>query len=142
MDNLNDLDEVTRLEIEGFKAGTYLKLEVRNVPFEITKNIDPYSPILVGGIGFEEENVGFMQARLKKHSWHKKSLKTRDPLIVSVGWRRYQTRPIYAQEVGDNRLRPIHCTPEHEDCLEMFWGPLAPPNTGVVAIHNLAGRKV
>ncbi|KAI3914686.1 hypothetical protein MKW92_021860 [Papaver armeniacum] len=141
MNKLNDLDEVTRLEIEIFREGTYLKFAVRDVPFEMTKNIDPYCPILVGGISLKEENFGYMQARIKRHSWHRKSLMTRDPIIVSVGWRRYQIRPIYAQEVGWRRLHRIHCIPEHEDCLAMFWGPLAPPDTGVVAVYNLEGNK-
>ncbi|KAI3848608.1 hypothetical protein MKX03_010318 [Papaver bracteatum] len=141
MNKLNDLDEVTRLEIEIFREGTYLKFAVRDVPFEMTKNIDPYCPILVGGISLKEENFGYMQARIKRHSWHRKSLMTRDPIIVSVGWRRYQIRPIYAQEVGWRRLHRIHCIPEHEDCLAMFWGPLAPPDTEVVAVYNLEGNK-
>ncbi|KAI3836188.1 hypothetical protein MKX03_028167, partial [Papaver bracteatum] len=141
IDQLNDPDEVTRLEIEGFRAGTYLRLEVRDVPFALTKNIDPYRPILVGGISLEEENVGCMQARLKQHRWHKKLLKTREPIIVSVGWRRYQTRLVYAQKDNDNRLHLIDHIPEYADCLAMFWGPLAPQDSGVVAVHNLAGNK-
>ncbi|KAI3882814.1 hypothetical protein MKW92_031793 [Papaver armeniacum] len=109
LDELNDIDEVTQSKIEGFRAGTYLKLEVRDVPFEMTKNIDPYRPILIG-----------------------------------AGWRRYQTRPTYAQEQEDcgNGLHRIDSTPEHADCLAMFWGPLAPPDTGFVAIQNLASNKV
>ncbi|KAI3832318.1 hypothetical protein MKW92_029959 [Papaver armeniacum] len=136
---LNDPDEVKRLEIEGFRAGTYLKLEVRDVPFASTENIDPYRLILVGGISLEEENVGCMQARLKQHRWHLKLLKTREPIIVSVGWRRYQTRLVYAQE--DNGLHLIDHIPKYADCLAMFWGPLAPQDSGVVAVKNLAGNK-
>lgn len=60
---LNDLDEETRLDIEGFQTGTYLRLEVHDVPFEMVEHFDPCHPILVGGIGFAEENVGYMQVR-------------------------------------------------------------------------------
>lgn len=58
---LNDLDEPTRIEIEGFRTGTYLRLEVHDVPFEMVEYFDPCHPILVGGIGLGEENVGYMQ---------------------------------------------------------------------------------
>jgi ribosome biogenesis protein BMS1 len=58
---LNDLDEDTRLELEGFRTGTYLRLEVHNVPYEMVEHFDPYHPILVGGVGLGEENVGYMQ---------------------------------------------------------------------------------
>ncbi|KAB5515730.1 hypothetical protein DKX38_026378 [Salix brachista] len=79
---LNDLDEETRLEIEGFQTGTYLRLELHDVPFEMVEHFDPCDPILVGGIGLGEEHVGYMQARLKRHRWHRKVLKTKDPVIL------------------------------------------------------------
>ncbi|CAJ1933369.1 unnamed protein product [Sphenostylis stenocarpa] len=138
---LNDLDEDTRLEIEGFRTGTYLRLEVNDVPCEMVEYFDPYHPILIGGVGIGEDNVGYMQTRLKRHRWHKKVLKTRDPIIVSVGWRRYQTTPVYAIEDSNGRHRMLKYTPEHMHCLAMFWGPLAPPNTGVVAVQNLSNNQ-
>ncbi|OMO75683.1 hypothetical protein CCACVL1_16107 [Corchorus capsularis] len=139
---LNDLDEATRLEIEGFRTGMYLRLEVHDVPFEMVEYFDPCHPILVGGIGLGEENVGYMQTRLKRHRWHKKVLKTRDPIIVSIGWRRYQTTPVYAIEDQNGRHRMLKYTPEHMHCLAMFWGPLAPPKTGVLAVQNLSNNLV
>ncbi|XP_052207209.1 uncharacterized protein LOC127811408 [Diospyros lotus] len=135
---LNDLDDATRVEIEGYRTGTYLRLEIHGVPFEMVEYFDPYHPVLVGGIGLAEENVGYMQVRLKRHRWHRKVLKTRDPIIVSIGWRRYQTTPVYAIEDRNGRHRMLKYTPEHMHCLAMFWGPLAPPKSGVVAVQNLS----
>ncbi|CAK9156230.1 unnamed protein product [Ilex paraguariensis] len=139
---LNDIDEATRLEIEGYRTGTYLRLEIHGVQCEMVEHFDPCHPILVGGIGLGEENVGYMQVRFKRHRWHKKVLRTRDPIIVSIGWRRYQTTPIYAIEDCNGRHRMLKYTPEHMHCLAMFWGPLAPPNTGVVAVQNLSNNQV
>ncbi|GAY53291.1 hypothetical protein CUMW_148170 [Citrus unshiu] len=138
---LNDLDEITRLEIEGFRTGTYLRLEIHGVPFEMVEYFDPCHPVLVGGISLGEENVGYMQARLKRHRWHKKVLKTRDPIIVSIGWRRFQTTPVYSIEDRNGRYRMLKYTPEHMHCLATFWGPLAPPQTGVVAVQNLSNKQ-
>ncbi|KAJ7980661.1 Ribosome biogenesis protein BMS1 [Quillaja saponaria] len=141
IDELNDLDDATRIEVEGFQTGSYLRLEVHDVPFEMVEHFDPSHPILVGGIGLGEENVGYMQARLKRHRWHKKVLKTRDPVVVSIGWRRYQTTPVYAIEDRNGRHRMLKYTPEHMHCVAMFWGPLAPPNTGVVAVQTLSNNQ-
>lgn len=138
---LNDLDEATRIEIEGFRTGTYVRLEIHAVPYEIVEYFDPCHPILVGGISLGEDNVGYMQARIKRHRWHKKVLKTRDPIIVSTGWRRYQTTPVYAIEDHNGRHRMLKYTPEHMHCLAMFWGPLSPPNTGIIAVQNLTNNQ-
>jgi hypothetical protein len=32
-------------------------------------------------------------------------------------------------------------SPEHMHCLATVWGPLAPPNTGVVAVQKLSGGQ-
>lgn len=138
---LNELDEATRIEIEGFRTGTYLRLEVHDVPSEMVEYFDPCHPILLGGLALGEENVGYMQVRLKRHRWHKKVLKTRDPIIVSIGWRRYQTVPIYAIEDQNGRHRMLKYTPEHMHCLAMFWGPLVPPHTGMIAVQNLSNNQ-
>ncbi|KAL4178746.1 hypothetical protein AMTRI_Chr13g116660 [Amborella trichopoda] len=138
---LKDLDDVTRLEMEGFRTGSYLRLEVHGIQYEMVEHFDPCHPILVGGIGLGEENVGYMQVRLKRHRWYKKVLKTRDPVIVSIGWRRYQTMPVYAIEDRNGRHRMLKYTPEHMHCVAMFWGPLAPPNAGVVAFQNLSENQ-
>ncbi|KAH9659571.1 Bms1-type G domain-containing protein [Citrus sinensis] len=83
------------------------------------------------------------EARLKRHRWwHKKVLKTRDPIILSIGWRRFQTIPVYAIEDRNGWHRMLKYTPEHMHCLAMFWGPLAPPQTGVVAIQNFSNNQI
>jgi ribosome biogenesis protein BMS1 len=138
---LNELDEATRLEVEGFRTGMYMRLEIRDVPYEMVEHFDPAHPILVGGLGLGEDSVGYMQVRFKRHRWHKKVLKTRDPIVVSIGWRRYQTTPVYAIEDQNGRHRMLKYTPEHMHCLAMFWGPLAPPKTGVIAVQNLANNQ-
>ncbi|MCL7027445.1 hypothetical protein MKW94_018963 [Papaver nudicaule] len=126
-----------RFEMEGLRTGTYLKLEIRGVPSEMVENL--YRPILVGFIG-DEEKAGYMQVTLMRHSWHSKLLKTKDPIIVSIGWRRYQTKPTY-MEYYHGRLEMLSYTPKDEQCIAMFWGPLAPPSTGVVVVQNMADHE-
>ncbi|KAI3912441.1 hypothetical protein MKW92_042682 [Papaver armeniacum] len=127
------------VETKGFRTGDYVRLEVHNVPCGMVENFDPCHPILVGGISLEEENIGFMQVKLKRNSWHMKLLNTGDQIIVSAGWRRYVTTPIYAMENSNHRI--LKYTPEHKHCLATFWGPLSSPNTRIAAVRSVPDNK-
>ncbi|EPS69770.1 hypothetical protein M569_04994, partial [Genlisea aurea] len=72
---LDELDEATRVEIEGYRTGTYLRIEVHDVPFELVDNFDPHHPLLLGGLGLGEENEGYMQVRIPYKSRAQKKKK-------------------------------------------------------------------
>ena len=71
--------------MEGHRPGTYLRLKFTGVPCELMQHFDPSQPLLLGGVSASEEGVGFMQLRFKRHRWFPKILKTRDPLVFSIG---------------------------------------------------------
>ncbi|KAN0066315.1 Glycoside hydrolase 2 (Mannanase, beta-galactosidase) [Thecaphora frezii] len=131
-----DEDEDTRHLVEGYRPGSYVRLELHKVPCELVDYFDPNFPLLVGGLLASEEMFGFVQVRIKRHRWHHKILKTNDPLIFSLGWRRFQSIPIYSLDDG-TRNRMLKYTPEHMHCLATFYGPGSSPNTGFCAFNTL-----
>lgn len=134
----NQMDDATRDKYEGYRAGAYVRIVFDDLPYEFIENFDPKYPTLIGGLLANEDRFGFSQVRIKRHRWHKKILKTNDPLIISLGWRRFQTCPIYTTSDSRTRNRLLKYTPEHMHCTATFYGPLVSPNTGFCAVNSVS----
>jgi ribosome biogenesis protein BMS1 len=131
-----DEGEQVRLQHEGVRQGVYVRIVIRGVPVEFVNNFDPNVPVILGGLLSQEVNMGLIRCRVKRHRWHKRVLKSNDPVIFSVGWRRFQSIPVYSMEDINTRERFLKYTPEHMHCHCTFYGPMIPPNTGILAYQK------
>lgn len=127
-----------RVRYEGYRQGAYCRIRIEGIPSSFLTSFDPKMPLVLGGLTPQETQFGLTRCRFKKHRWHKKILKCNDPLILSIGWRRFQSVPIYSTEDQNGRYRYLKYTPEHMHCVATFYGPQTPPNTGVLAIQRLS----
>lgn len=139
-DEFGEEGEHSRLRHEGFRQGLYCRVKIDGVPSAFVSSFDPNMPLVLGGLTPQETNVGLVRCRFKKHRWHKKILKCNDPLVFSVGWRRFQSIPVFSTEDQNGRHRYLKYTPEHMHCNATFYAPQAPPNTGILAIQRMAGN--
>ena len=89
-----------------------MRLLLRGVPAEFAEYFRPQTPLLLGGLltheavpqstkdtGVNGLDMGYLTTRVKRHRWHKRILKSNDPLIFSIGWRRFQ---VCLQETDDS----------------------------------------
>ena len=79
-----DEGEAARLQHEGFRQGLYVRILLRRVPVEFVRSFDPSLPVILGGLAASESALGFVRARIKRHRWHKRILKSNNPIIFSV----------------------------------------------------------
>ena len=135
------MDNEARALIEGYRAGSYVRLELENVPCEMIEHFDPRYPIVVGGLLNAEERFGYVTIRIKRHRWFPRTLKTNNPLIFSIGWRRFQSLPVYHLDDHSIRNRMLKYTPEHMHCYATFYGPVSAPNTGLCAFNSISGES-
>ncbi|KAK1445006.1 ribosome biogenesis protein Bms1/Tsr1 [Babesia gibsoni] len=120
-------------------VGQFVRLTVTGLPssFFLRYSKDKGHPIVIGGLQMGEQSAGYLQIKLRKHRWAPRVLKTNDPLLFSLGWRRFQSLPVYCMdERNQTRIKMLKYTPEHMHCLANIYGPLAPPSLAVVAIRD------
>ena len=127
-----DLDR--KISLVGYFSGLYVRVVVENVPVEFIRVFNPATPLVIGGLNAGEDQLQVIHAKVKRHRWFPKILKAQDPIMISMGWRRFQTQPIFAAEDPNGRHRYLKYTPLHMHCYCAFYGPVAPPNTGFIAI--------
>ncbi|KAG5892001.1 hypothetical protein JTB14_007749 [Gonioctena quinquepunctata] len=136
-----NMPDEMRIQIEGFRPGMYVRMEFENVPAEFIQHFDPTYPLVIGALNMGEENIGYVNVKIKKHRWYSKILKTNDPLIISLGWRRFQTIPLYSKLEDDLKFRYLKYTPEHLSCNAHFWGPITPQGTGFLALQTVHSNQ-
>ncbi|GMI00985.1 hypothetical protein TrLO_g5990 [Triparma laevis f. longispina] len=124
----------------GYAQGSYVKIVIDGVNPNFVTTFNPSNPLILGGLLPSETELGLIRARVKKHRWHNKILKCQDPLIFSLGWRRFQSIPLLSTEDQNTRHRYLKYTPEHMHCHCTFYGPIVAPNTGFLCVKNLEGK--
>ena len=138
-DEFAGLSDAARARITGFAPGMYVRVQLRGVPAEFIARFRPSAPVLLGGLMQGEEGLALLRMRFKQHRWQGRVLKTNDPLVFSVGWRRFQSMPMYSMQDDNERQRYIKYTPGgHLHCFATVYGPATPPNTGVIAFKTLS----
>ena len=128
------------VEEGAFEIGHFVCLRFFNIPAESEKPLlTPSRPLIVGGLPTGSESRSTNTESLlhrKRHRWSPKILKNLDPVLVSAGWRRFQSVPLYAIEDRDGKHRMLKYTPEHMHCYCLVSAPAIPPNTGVMFIRD------
>ena len=124
-----------------FKLGTYIRIDFKKVKRKYANHFDPNHPIILSTLSHQESEsqMSFIKIRFSKHLWFPKILKTNDPVILSIGWRKFQTTMAYCVEDKNHRLRLIKYTPKFTNCIAICYGPQVPINVAIVAMQNNLG---
>eukprot|EP01091_Cochliopodium_minus_P001645 TRINITY_DN1153_c0_g1_i1.p1 TRINITY_DN1153_c0_g1~~TRINITY_DN1153_c0_g1_i1.p1 ORF type:complete len:455 (+),score=172.17 TRINITY_DN1153_c0_g1_i1:268-1632(+) len=128
---------------KGYGAGYYVRIICKGVPGRFIQYHEGKFPVIMGGVLNNEKDLTILEVRLKKHRWYNTVLKTNNPIIYSIGWRRFESLPLYFMNSNrpNEKSRMIKYTPLHLHCLASFYGPTAPPGSGVMCVQSVDQRE-
>lgn len=81
--------------------------------------------------------MGFIKINFKRHRWYTNLLKSNDPIIVSSGWRRYQSLITFAKADPNDRMRFLKYTPQFDFCVGVFYGNFNQQNSGCIFTQTI-----
>lgn len=84
------------VETNFYKKGLYVKIVVEKIKYGAFLKMKSDTPLILTRINLGEDNKSFIKVRFKRHRWYTNLLKSNDPIIVSSGWRRYQSLIVFA----------------------------------------------
>ncbi|GIQ81464.1 hypothetical protein KIPB_002424 [Kipferlia bialata] len=116
----------------SLEEGTYCRVLLQGVPAELLATYTGTAPLILGSVFGGTDTV--VTARVKPHRWCGRIFRFEDPLIVSVGWYRLQSIPLYSSVKNEGVF--LKYTPRNSHCETHFPCPGVTPNTAVMAIHN------
>lgn len=61
------MDESLRVLYEGYRAGLYVRVEIRDMPCEFVDNFNPTAPMVLGGMTSTESVIGCVQVPRNSH---------------------------------------------------------------------------
>lgn len=125
------------LEEGRIAPGKYVKLEFSDIPPQFITRLDPTKPIVLGTLFEEEQSVSRQWIKIKKHRFYDRILKSTDPFIISVGWRRFQTIPIFFNEDRGGRLMYLKYLKDLATNYATYYGPSSAINVGVTAFQHI-----
>lgn len=94
-------------------------------------------PIILSRINLGEDNLGFVKVNFKRHRWYTNLLKSNDPIIVSSGWRRYQSLITFAKLDPNDKMRFLKYTPHYDFCVAVFYGNFNQQNSGCIFTQTI-----
>ena len=138
-------DEIKKAQFLGekfghYKIGTYMRIELK-VDKGISRKLEPDYPIVLCSLKHQELSFAYLRVKIKKHRWYPHILKSRDPITFSIGWRKFQSIPIYTMSddtiQGDDKMRMIKYTPKFGFCYAVFYAPTYAVGTPFLGVQDI-----
>lgn len=108
--------------------GACITLHILNVPKEVSDSYDPSRPFTIFGLLENEHKTSVMNFVVTRNSDYNEPIRSKDPLILCCGFRRYLASPIYSQNTQGKGTNNVHKFERFLNpgvtCVASIYGPI------------------
>ncbi|RGB27862.1 hypothetical protein C1646_717555 [Rhizophagus diaphanus] len=108
--------------------GARITLHILNVPKEVPDSYDPSRPFTIFGLLENEHKTSVMNFVVTRNSDYNEPIRSKDPLILCCGFRRYLASPIYSQNTQGKGTNNVHKFERFLNpgvtCVASIYGPI------------------
>ncbi|KAJ2083901.1 ribosome biogenesis protein tsr1 [Coemansia sp. RSA 988] len=82
------------------KAGMHIRIVLKAVPAQVAASYNPNRPFLVFGLHQYEHQMSVVHFTVIRNAEYTEPVRSKDPLVIHFGFRRYNVRPIFSQHLN------------------------------------------
>jgi len=112
------------------KAGTFVKISIENVPISVVESTR--SSITVFSLLPHEQRMSVQHSSLQRHPQCDMVVKSKEEILMQIGFRRYTVRPIYSQHTRSNKHKFERFMPTTGAFVASAYAPMIFSNAPVV----------
>ncbi|XP_067129041.1 pre-rRNA-processing protein TSR1 homolog isoform X2 [Centruroides vittatus] len=118
----------------GVLPGNFVTLHVVNVPEELFESYKNHqNPLSIFGLLPYEQKMSLVNVVLKKHSSYNEPIKSKEPLIFHIGYRRFEACPIFSDHNFGKNHKFERFLQHDTASVASFYAPIIfPPNPVLV----------
>ncbi|GAA5867572.1 hypothetical protein JCM8547_001224 [Rhodosporidiobolus lusitaniae] len=91
-----------RVREEGVEPGVRVIVHLSNVPRRVVEQHNPLSPFVLFGLLKHEHKYSIMHFTVQRNTENSDTVRSKDPLVLQLGFRRFAINPIFSQHTVRN----------------------------------------
>ncbi|RIA99286.1 hypothetical protein C1645_684977 [Glomus cerebriforme] len=123
--------------------GARMTLHITNVPKEVADSYDPSRPFIVFGLLENEHKTSVMNFVVTRNTDYNEPIRSKDPLILYCGFRKYIVNPIYSQNTQGKGTNNVHKFERFlnpgRTCIASIYGPIQFGHSPVMLFKDTGG---
>ncbi|CEP13339.1 hypothetical protein [Parasitella parasitica] len=91
---------VSQAIVGNVKPGTRITVWISNVPLQAYEAYDRTRPFILFGLLQYEHKMSLINLQVQRDNAYEETVRSKDPLVMHMGFRRYNVKPIYSQNTN------------------------------------------